>query len=297
MYYYIDLLNPVSIELAVAQFSATCHSDGKKRALVIGHGYLGAALRQLLASSDYTVATADIRCTCESGDKAESPPSEAPCAVFVCVSTAGMPPDKAAAVYAQGVPALCHALQVHFAIMPRVVLCSSTALYGVTDGSVVTELCAVNPATPKLETLHQAEQCVMACGGVVARLSALYGPSRCKLIEDFCVHGRALGGAPDRYVNYIHRDAAAAALLLLATHPSATCGVYNVSDNHPFTLQEIYAHLSDTYNMPFPQMPNEFAMRRRTTNQRVCADKLAAISPAGLLGGSLLERASESPGR
>ena len=65
------------------------------------------------------------------------------------------------------------------------------------------------------------ERLVLASGGVVARLSGLYGPGRCHVLKNL-VNGTAhLDGAGDRMMNFIHRDDAARAMLLLSGFKTA----------------------------------------------------------------------------
>ena len=62
----------------------------------------------------------------------------------------------------------------------------------------------------------EAEQAVLEQGGVVARLVPLYGPGRCELLRRYREGLPCLPGAPGRFMNYLHRDDAVSALLLLA---------------------------------------------------------------------------------
>ena len=57
---------------------------------------------------------------------------------------------------------------------------------------------------------------MLARGGVVARLSALYGPGRCELLRRHLAGEPKLAGAPERMLNYLHVQDAVAALLVLA---------------------------------------------------------------------------------
>ena len=65
----------------------------------------------------------------------------------------------------------------------RFVFCSSTSVYGQTDGACVTE---ESPATPGRETgciLRETEDLVLQRTGTVARLAGIYGPGRSVLLR------------------------------------------------------------------------------------------------------------------
>ena len=48
----------------------------------------------------------------------------------------------------------------------------------------------------------------------------------------------------NRWLNYIHRDDAAAALHLLCTLREPPAGIYNLTDRTPMQMGEIYSYLS-----------------------------------------------------
>lgn len=126
--------------------------------------------------------------------------------------------------------------------------------------------------------LIRAEQAVLAAGGTVVRLGALYGPDRCVLVSQYFTKGTALPGAMDRWLNYIHRDDAAAALHLLCTLREPPAGIYNLTDRTPMQMGEIYSYLSNLLGKPAPQPePLPAEARRGFSNQRISCSRLMAL--------------------
>ena len=104
-----------------------------------------------------------------------------PCLIVMCASTRGGGTEAYRNLYTRGAENTLEA----FPGKP-VIFCSSTSVYGITDGRWVTEEHNVYPTTEKRRLLLQAEQAVLAAKGTVVRLAALYGPGRCILVSDYC---------------------------------------------------------------------------------------------------------------
>lgn len=250
--------------------------------LILGTGYLGQALAESLRKAGHTALTADLdmqKAIYEADITDEASMSKfaaripAPQIIVMCASTRGGGEEAYRRLYANGTRNTLEA----FPGIP-LIFCSSTSVYGITDGRWITEEHNVYPSSGKSSQLIQAEQAVLAAGGTVVRLGALYGPGRCVLASQYCAKGTALPGDMDRWINYIHRDDAAAALHLLCTlreHPS---GIYNLTDRTPMQMGEIYAYLSGLLEMPVPQpVPLPAEARRGLSNQRISCARLLAL--------------------
>lgn len=137
---------------------------------------------------------------------------------------------------------------------PRVLLVSSTAVYGVNDGSWVDE---DSPAEPLSETggvlleveteLHRRRP-----DATVIRLTGLYGPGRGRMIE------RVRSGTVDEsttptYTNRIHRDDAASAVVHLATAVASPAPVYVGVDDAPVERARLLHFLADELGVPPPR--------------------------------------------
>lgn len=254
----------------------------QRKILILGAGYLGSHLQRYLVDAGNEVFLGDII-----GEKCSSPGMQVdlsdpksvarlsdsfrdgmPEIVVVCVSAKGAGEEACEALYDQGIQHVIESFPVS-----RILFCSSTSLYGVTDGRWVTEIHTSTPLTAEAKTLCKAERNVKKAGGVVARLSAIYGPGRSVLLERFYYHNEALAGDPDRWINYIHRDDAVSALALLATADGISGKTFNITDSTPIQLQEIYSYMSNLLNRDMPVFrPPAKQSRRGKTNQRVsCA--------------------------
>lgn len=250
--------------------------------LILGTGYLGKALAESLRKAGHTALTADIdaqRAIYEADvTNADSMRSLAaripsPDIIVMCASTRGGSEDAYRSLYIRGTQNTLEA----FPGKP-VIFCSSTSVYGITDGRWITEEHNVYPASGKSGLLIQAEQAVLAAGGTVVRLGALYGPDRCVLVSQYCTEGTALPGDMDRWINYIHRDDAVGALHLLCTLREPPSGIYNLTDRTPMQLGEIYSYLSGLLDRPAPQPePLRAEARRGFSNQRISCSRLLAL--------------------
>jgi NAD dependent epimerase/dehydratase family enzyme len=75
-----------------------------------------------------------------------------------------------------------------------------------------------------------------------------------------------------RWINQIHRDDGAHALLSLIDLP---LGIYNVCDDRPARQREIYQWLADFFQRPLPpEGPPDFERKRGWTSKRVTNTKL-----------------------
>lgn len=196
---------------------------------VIGGGFLGSALAESLRARGYSVLILDIRNGQDAADPAvlrTALAQGAPQTVFCCQATHG----GSAADYRHAYTGVTEALP---AVVPaaRIVFCSSLGATAPHERAAV---------------LRQAEQTVLAAGGVVLRLAALYGEKRCELLRRHVAGEPRLGGAEERVLRYLHRDDAVAALTLAATQP---CGLY-AAVGEWFTKADIYRRLAEWTGIP-----------------------------------------------
>lgn len=246
-------------------------------AWVVGAGFLGMALHELLVEEgwaswrvDNDPARAD--CVLDAADAAvlSSCGLPRPDAVFLCMSTRGGDAAAYGRLYVKAARAA-----VSCCPGARIVLCSSTSVYGVEDGSFVDETTACRPLREHGRVLLDAERVVREAGGLVARLSVLYGPGRCRAVQGYMAGEDCLAGDWDRWINFIHRDDAAAALLSMAGNaPSGA--VWNVSDATPMQKGQLFSLMWESTGLPFPAGKSRRALRR-ATNQRVDASALSLL--------------------
>lgn len=136
-----------------------------------------------------------------------------------------------------------------------------------------------SPAIPDRETgliLREAEDLTLQNGGCVARLAGIYGPSRSVLLRRFFTGEAVIEGDGSRFVNQIHRDDAASAIVQLVE--SAAAGIFNVSDDAPLSQREVYEWLATHFGKPVPPTgPVNTERKRGVTHKRVSNAKLREL--------------------
>lgn len=156
----------------------------------------------------------------------------------------------------------------------RVIFTGSTSVYAQTDGSWVTEESATLPDRETGRILLEAERIALAAGGCVARLSGIYGPGRSYLLRRFLSGEAVLEEGGHRWMNQIHRDDGAAALVRLGD-PAVPAGLYNVTDDTPCTQREIYGWMADFLGKLLPpEGPADPDRKRGSTSKRIANAKM-----------------------
>jgi nucleoside-diphosphate-sugar epimerase len=176
--------------------------------------------------------------------------------------------------------------------LQRVLLVSSSAVYGEHGGGWVDEDTAAAPPGFNGAVLLEAEQWLAAQPptSIVLRLAGLYGPGRVQLLERLRAGRVAVPRTLPHWANRIHVDDAAAAiahLLQLADPLPLYLGV----DDTPLPLDVLYDHLSALMGVPLAAdgaAPNGIGSKR-LSNARLRASGFMAHWPdardgyAGLL--------------
>jgi len=220
-----------------------------------------------LAGRPFSVAVVDI-------SKPMTAPSgwEHPDVVAHCASSGRGGADAYRAVYRDGLEHLRDAFSPK-----RLIFTGSTSVYSQVDGGWVSE---ESPAEPDRETgrvLLEAEKIALDDGGIVARLAGIYGPGRSVLLKKFLDGSAVLEAGGNRWINQIHRDDGARALLQLAQNETAA-GIYNVCDDTPTTQREIYGWIADFLNRPLPpEGPADLNRKRGWTSKRISNARLRAL--------------------
>jgi len=165
---------------------------------------------------------------------------------------------------------------------------SSTSVYPQKNGSSVNEESAAEPERETGKLLRRAEDQVLAAGGIVTRLSGIYGPGRSYLLKNF-LEGKAqidllpstekneLAQSPEivteikgRNLNQIHvADAAQIILQLLAAQRH---GIYNLSNGETLSQRDCYVALSRRFKQEVPPIASV-----RAGGKRDWSDKFISI--------------------
>ena len=217
-----------------------------------------------LADRPYEVIVTDI------SRKHEAPLAwQEPDVLIHCASSGRGGAEAYRAVYRDGLENLKRAFSPH-----RLIFTGSTSVYAQTDGGWVTE---ESPAEPDRETgriLLEAEAIAIESGGIVARLAGIYGPGRSVLLKKFLEGAAVLEAGGGRWINQIHRDDAASALIHLAASETKP-GIYNVCDSTPAIQKDIYEWIADfTKGSLPPEGPADMNRKRGWTSKRISNAKL-----------------------
>ncbi|GLQ95840.1 NAD-dependent epimerase/dehydratase family protein [Dyella mobilis] len=136
--------------------------------------------------------------------------------------------------------------------LERVLLVSSSAVYGEHHGDWVDEQTPPAPLAFNGEVLLEAEQWLSAqpFRSVVLRLAGLYGPGRLQWVERLRTGQAQVSREPQHWANRMHIDDAAAAIvhLLALSEPQA---LYLGVDDTPLPLDVLYDSVAALVAAPF----------------------------------------------
>jgi len=176
----------------------------------------------------------------------------------------------------------------------RTLLVSSTAVFGQSDGSIVTEDTVPEPAHYNGKILLRMEQLAASCTDklVVLRISGIYGPGREGLIRLAESEGLEIQKFPPYFTNRIHRDDAAAALMhvLLLDNPQ---GLYLVTDDQPAPRYTVLKWMASVLGISAPRgiSVKQGYGGKRVDNQRLRRSGLCLGFPDYRAGyGAILEQ-------
>lgn len=185
-------------------------------------------------------------------------------------------------VYLEGTRTVLDWLRSH--PLQRFAYTSSTSVYAQTDGSWVDE---ASPAAPTGETgslLRATEDLLLDANrergfpAVILRVAGIYGPGRGFLFQKFLAGEATISGDGSRFLNMVHRDDVASALVRVMD-PTVATGIYNCVDDVPLTQGAFLRWAAQSLDRPEPPTAPEPAAgtrKRGVSHKRVCNARLHA---------------------
>ena len=193
--------------------------------------------------------------------------------VVVALTADGRSEQAYRATYLHGLHYVLDGLERAGAAPRRVLMVSSTAVYGVSDGRRVDEETPAEPNAMNGAILREAERALHARvpAATVLRLAGIYGPGRTSLIEQVRTGAATIPDEPV-HTNRIHRDDAAAAIVHLATRQETPAPIYLGVDDRPAQRGEVLRFLADELGVPHPPVGGPAPSRggdKRCSNTRL----------------------------
>jgi electron-transferring-flavoprotein dehydrogenase len=180
-----------------------------------------------------------------------------PEAVVFCAAPDERSETSYRALYLDGLRRLLDACDAR-----RVLFVSSTAVYAEDAGEWVDEATPARPPAFNGRVLLEAEHALAPhAGGVVLRLSGIYGPGR----EAMLRRARMSEAGRPRWSNRIHAEDAASALAHLLGHPEPG-RLYLGNDDRPVLEHEIVAWLRHQEGLPPLPVADQPECGRRVSN-------------------------------
>ncbi|SEO60178.1 SDR family oxidoreductase [Aquisalimonas asiatica] len=150
----------------------------------------------------------------------------------------------------------------------RIIMVTSTAVYGVTDGSWVDEDTPTEPDGFSGKRLLEAETLLRSSRhpAVILRFGGIYGPGRTRMLKKVR-NGDPVVAEPPQYTNRIHRDDCVGALLHAFTLADPA-PVYLGVDSTPCTQVELVDWLAERLGLPPCPRTEGSAGGVRSSNKR-----------------------------
>jgi len=157
----------------------------------------------------------------------------------------------------------------------KLIYVSSTGVYGQTAGEEVDETAATEPQEDSGRTVLEAERHLPATA-LTLRFAGIYGPGRL-LRRQALLAGEPLVGDADKWLNLIHVEDGATAVLAAETHGQPG-RVVNVCDDEPVRRRDFYTLLARLLGAPEPRfvppqpgapVPGHERANRRLVNRRL----------------------------
>lgn len=185
-------------------------------------------------------------------------------------------PDRYRSLYVDGPRRIMDALR--WKGDPKIWMLGSTGVYGVDDGSWVTEETEAVPSHGNGQVQLEAEQALhTACSDAcVFRLSGLYGPGRVRMIRQAMRNRPFL--KPEVWANQLHGDDVAGVIRFFVDNPLVLPKLLLVSDKAPARRKEIFSWIREEKKIEHGCLDEDHPSRAGDRgNKRVSSEKLQAL--------------------
>jgi nucleoside-diphosphate-sugar epimerase len=150
----------------------------------------------------------------------------------------------------------------------RLIHISSTSVYGQCEGEWVNELSDCTPTQPGGQLALAAEGLIREAHAAspnskpfILRLAGIYGPGRLLSRIETLKSGQTLSGRGDAWLNLIHVDDAANAVLKCGTC-NLPGGTFVIADDQPLLRREYFEMLARLVNAPAPNFDPSLPSQR-----------------------------------
>lgn len=258
------------------------------RVLVIGCGYLGMRAAQAWRADGHAVA-ALTRSTERAaawqaagleavvGDVTRPATLRTLPSADLCLYAVGYDRRSAADRQSVSVGGVGHVLREIRERVERLIFVSSTSVYGQCRGEIVDEDSPCVPASEGGRICLEAEKLAQDLfdsahperPAVILRLAGLYGPGRLIARARQLRERQPIAAHPEAWLNLIHVDDAAQAIVQLASRPDSGCR-YLLSDGHPVRRREFYNCAARLIGAAPPEfVPPDDSLNKRCDSSRV----------------------------
>ncbi len=193
-------------------------------------------------------------------------------AVFIITTADRFDDTSYRSVYVDGTSNLLSALREAGTEVRRIVMGSSTSVYGQKAGEWVDEESPAKPEHFSGRRIREAEELLLTSPfpSVVLRSAGIYGPGRKRLVENIRAGTESFAEGPPRYVNLIHRDDVVGVLhhVMELRQPEP---VYVAVDHEPVDRNTLIRWLSEKMGVNVCETAKkDVAGGRRTRSNKRC---------------------------
>lgn len=159
----------------------------------------------------------------------------------------------------------------------QILFTSSSSVYPQTEGESVNEESFAEPDRATGKILRNAEKIILDSGGVVMRLSGIYGEGRSVILKKWLKGESTVEEDGRRMLNQIHRRDAAQAFLMIAEN-EISGEIFNISESQPQSQLDTLQWLANHYGRPLPEsVPRDLNRKRGWTHKIVSSEKMQKL--------------------